>query len=224
MTALVTSFTPYYERAKPYLESIKRHWTGAFIPLEIGKDVPDYGMPRSILQGGHFLSHLPDSVTKVIFTDADIILHRSLDDDELEFIEGLQDGEIAACPNKRIDQTWSEEVEMLWPTSAYSTYQGEWDVVRVFNTGFVVMTRFTYSGLFERFKALWPKFDKWFGHYAKIQLCMCSAAHDLGLHWKQVPYHLCTQGHFGSPNGVNPFVKPPTFNGRVIAFDHRVTN
>ena len=214
---LATAFTGDYERAGRYVSSLKEHCNIPFHPMLIGKDMPDYGMPRSIVQGGHFLEHLPPCKT-IIFTDADVVMHRPIDDDEIDFISGIGEGQISACYNMRKGQLLGEEVPLLFPRGSLTGF----DDVRVFNTGFVIANRATYEMLFERFKALWPSFDEAFGHYAKIQLCMCAAAHQLGLEWVPVPGHLCSHGHFGTPEGVIPS-NPPTFNGRIIAFDHRIT-
>jgi len=216
---LATAFTRDYARAAVYMDTLQRNCNVPFKLLVIGEDMHDYGMPNSIVQAGHFLNHIPECDT-VIFTDADIKMHRPMDEDELEFLYALQPGQITACPNKHLYQLFAEETPMLFQRKEFTGY----DDVRVFNTGFVAARTETYRALFRKFDELWKEFDEAFGHYAKIQLCMCAAAHRLGLEWIPTPYHLCSQGHFGCPEGLNPHVNPPEYNGRIICFDHRISH
>jgi len=201
------------------VESLQRHCQIPFFPLLVGQGVPDFGMPNGILQAGHFLDFIPECET-VIFTDADLLMHRAVGEDELEFIASLDEGKMSACYNKHGEELWAEEVAMLGQVHSLDGY----DNVRVFNTGFLIARISTYRMMFARFQQLWPAFNNAFGHYAKIQLCICAAARDLGIEWVPTPGHLCSHGHFGSAPGVNPHVVPPTFNDRTICFAHRVGN
>lgn len=217
---LATAYTPEYARAPIYSSSLKTHCNIPYVELLVGPDMPDYNMPGSIVQAGYFLAHIPPCET-VIFTDADLKMHRPLDADEIEFLSSLKEGQIAACYNKHGEELFAEELPML-----YMGHDGPplgYDEVRVFNTGFVAARVGTYDMVFERFKKLWPKFNSAFEHYAKIQLCICAAVHELGLEWVPIPSHICAHGHFGCALGVTPS-DPPTHNGRVICFDHRLTH
>lgn len=216
---LATAFTADYKRAPAFMAGLQQHCNIPFKALIIGKDMPDYGMPGSIVQAGYFLQHLPPCDV-VIFTDADLLVHRPLDQDEIDFLSNLKEGQISACYNKHGEELFSEELPMLYQRQPEPS---GYEAVRVFNTGFVAARTMTYRLLFERFKQLWPKFDPVFEHYAKIQLCMCAAAHELSLEWVPTPSHLCAHGHFGPAPGVVAS-SPPTHNGRVIAFDHRLTH
>lgn len=216
---LATAFTADYKRSVPYIRSLGENCNVPFQLLIIDQDIPGYEMPGSIVQAGYFLDHLKPCET-VIFTDADLIMHRPLDADELDFISSLKEGQVSACYNKHPNQLWAEEIPMLYPVAPPEGY----DDVRVFNTGFVAAKIGTYRVLFNKFKELWPEFKEAFQHYAKIQLCMCAAANRLGIEWIPTPGHLCSHGHFSCPDGVNPHVFPPTFNERVIAFDHRISH
>lgn len=230
---LCTSFTQDYGYGRRYVDSLERWCNIEFCVLGIdwtpegksGRKVSPCGMPREIMQAGHFLESVTTgSKCRVIFTDADILMHRSLEDDELEMIDGTTENQIAACSNQHPKQTVAEEVPLLWKTSHYHKAEmAKWVEVPVFNTGFVWMWRSTYEALFKEFKKLWPLFDRFFDHYAKIQLCMCVAAHELGLEWMPIQSHLCSHGHFGPHKGVDFRSNPPTHHGRVIAFDHKVS-
>ncbi len=217
---LATAFTPDYTRAARYMDSLQKHCNIPFQLLVIGQDMPSFGMPRSIVQAGHFLPYLK-SCDVVIFTDADIVMHRPLDFDEIMFLCSLEDGQVSACYNHHGEELFAEEAKALSPVKALEGY----DDVRVFNTGFVAARSNTYRQVFERFEQLWPEFDAAYQHYAKIQLCMCSAVHQLGFEWVPTPGHLCSHGHFGIAPGVETHGdEPPTFNGRVICADHRLTH
>jgi hypothetical protein len=216
---LATAYTDNYKRADPYVESLKRHCNIAYRTLKIGYDMADYFMPNSIVQAGHFLRHIPKSRT-TIFTDADIVMHRPIDADEIDFLNNLKEGQISACHNKGEWQPWSEEVPMLQQRASISGF----DDVKVFNTGFVAARTATWSAWFEQFKLLWPRFDEAFGHYAKVQLCMCAAAWELGFEWVPTPKHLAAHGHFACPEGIDISQIPPKYKGRVICFDHRLTH
>ncbi len=218
---LATAYTPEYARAPRYHESLLRHCNIPFEELLVGPHMPDYGMMGGIVQAGHFLAHIPECDV-VIFTDADLVMHRPLDADEIEFLSSLKEGQVSACYNKHGEELFAEELPMLYmrPEGPPAGY----DDVRVFNTGFVAARVATYGRLFEKWKQLWPEFDPAFQHYAKIQLCMCAAAHRLDLEWVPTPSHLCSHGHMGAPPGLDNHARPPTFNGRVIAFDHRVSH
>lgn len=213
---LATSFTPDYERGFRYAESLEKHCNVPHKVLMIGADIGSFDMPRAILQAGHFLDSIPECRT-LIFTDADIIMHREIEPDEMRFIEEIEEGQISACPNKHAKQLWPEEVPLLAPVMELYGYED----VKVFNTGFVICRPTTYRMMFERFKQLWPTFNAAFQHYAKIQLCMCAAVRDLGIEWIPAPGHLCSHGHCGLPEGVQNS-NPPTFGGRVICFSHRL--
>lgn len=217
---LATAFTSEYARAPLYINSLSQFCNIPYKLLIIPRDMPDYGMPGSIVQAGYFLQHLPPCDV-VIFTDADLKMHRPLDADEIDFLSSLKEGQVSACYNKHGEELFGEELPML-----YMRPEGPppgHDDVRVFNTGFVAARVATYGRLFKQFTRLWPEFDPCFEHYAKIQLCICAAAHELGLEWLPTPNHLCAHGHFGPAPGVIPST-PPTYNGRVIAFDHRLTH
>jgi hypothetical protein len=217
---LASAFTESYARSTAFLMSIKLNGNIPFHPLVIPKDMPDYGMPGSIVQAGYFLDHIPECGV-VIFTDADLIMHRGLDADEISFLSSLGENQIAACYNKHPNELFAEELPMLYmrPSGPPLGY----DDVRVMNTGFVAAKPSAYRKMFEKFKELWPEFDPAFEHYAKIQLCMCAAVHRLGMEWVPVPSHICAHGHFGPAEGVS-ISRPPTFGGRIIAFDHRLTH
>lgn len=218
---LATAATPDYKRLPAYRAGLQQHCRIPYRILIIGEDAPSYGMMGAILQAGHFLDHIPPCET-VIFTDSDLLMHRPLDEDEIEFLCSIQEGQIAACYNKHGEELFAEELPMLYmrPEGPPPGY----DDVRVFNTGFVVAKVGTYRRLFEKWLEIWHEFEPAFEHYAKIQLCMCAAAHRLGLEWVPVPNHLCAHGHMGQAPGVDASTSPPTFNGRVIAFDHRLTH
>jgi hypothetical protein len=218
---LATAYTDDYARAKPYVMSLKQNCNIPFQCLEIPRDMPGYDMMGCIVQAGQFLDHI-DPCETVIFTDADLRMHRPLDGDEIKFLKDISHDQIAACYNKHGEEIFAEELGMLYmrPEGPPPGY----DDVRVFNTGFVVARVSTYRRLFNKWKELWPEFNPAFQHYAKIQLCMCAAVHRLGLEWVPVPSHLCAHGHMGCPPGVDGNAKPPTFNGRVICFDHRISH
>lgn len=220
---LATAFTPDYERGYRYMDTVRRHADIPFIGLTVGDSygVPDFGMPRSILQAGHFLDFIPPCET-IIFTDADVLMHRPIDPDEMEFINGIEEGQISACYNHHGEELFAEEAKALGQRHPLDGFED----VRVFNTGFLIARMTTYRMMFARFQQLWPAFDAAFDHYAKVQLAICAAAHQLGIEWKVTPGHLCTHGHFGWPPGCDRGREgmPPTFNGRVICFDHRLTH
>lgn len=217
---LATAFTPDYARAARYMDGLQKHCNIPFQLLVVGQDMPSFGMPRSIVQAGHFLPYLKSCDT-VIFTDADILMHRPLDFDEIEFLFSLKEGQVAACYNHHGEELFAEEAKALAPVHDLSGFED----VRVFNTGFVAARVGTYKRVFEEFEKLWPAFDEAFAHYAKIQLCICAAVHRLGFEWVPVPGHLCSHGHFGRVPGVEIGENGiPTFNGRVIVFDHRVSH
>ncbi len=215
---LATAFTPDYARSARYMDGLNRFCNIPFQLLVVGQDMPDFGMPRSIVQAGHFLPYLKDCDT-VIFTDADILMHRSLDADEIAFLCSIKEGQVAACYNHHGEELFAEEAAALAPRHALEGYED----VRVFNTGFVVARVDTYRQMFREFEELWPEFDACFQHYAKIQLCICAAVARCGFEWVPVPGHLCSQGHFGPAPGVDPNANPPTHNGRVICLDHRAS-
>ena len=218
---LATAATLDYARLPAYRDTLERHCNIPLKILNIGVDAPSYGMMGAILQSGFFLDHIPACET-VIFTDADMRMHRPIADDELAFLSGLKEGQVSACYNKHGEELFDEELPMLYmrPEGPPPGY----DDVRVFNTGFVAARVATYRALFDKWKELWPEFDPAFQHYAKIQLCMCAAVHRLGFDWAPTPNHLCAHGHMGAAPGVDASTTPPTFNGRVICFDHRLTH
>lgn len=217
---LATAFTPEYKRAPLFAEGLRQHCNIPYKLLVIGQDMGGYGMPGNIVQAGYFLDHLPPCEI-VLFTDADLMMHRELEPDELRFLSSLKDGQVSACYNKHPLETFEEELPMLYQRGP--TPEG-YDGVRVMNTGFVAARVGTYLAMFEKFKELWPEFDVPFEHYAKIQLAMCCAVAKLGFEWVPVPSHLCAHGHFGAAEGVDASARPPTHNGRVIAFDHRLSH
>lgn len=217
---LATAFTPEYKRAPLFIEGLEKFCNIPYKLLVIGRDMPDYEMPGSIVQAGFFLDHLPPCEV-VVFTDADLMMHREIGADEIEFLMALKDGKVAACYNMHPNEIFEEELGMLYQRGP--TPQG-YSGVRVMNTGFVAARTSTYRAMFEKFKELWTEFDGPFEHYAKIQLCMCCAVARLGLEWVPVPSHLCAHGHFGAAEGVDASARPPTHNGRVICMDHRLTH
>ena len=220
MIFLATSFTPEYKYANLYIKTLNMYCNIPFTALEIGKDINSCGMPNNILQAGHFLDHIPKEAKTIIFTDADFLMHRPFDQDELTFLKELKEGEISACPNMHPDQMYAEEANVLSPRKLLEGF----DDVRVFNTGFIACRSETYHNIFNKFQILWDEFDLAFAHYAKIQLCICAAVHKLNIKWIQTPGHLCSHGHWGMQPWKNVVLgTPPTFNGRIIALDHRLT-
>lgn len=219
MIRLATAFTQDYARAVPYVESLWLHCNIPFQLLTIPTDMPGYGMPGSIVQAGFFLDHIPPCRI-IVFTDADLIMHRPLENDELAFLSSLKPGQISACYNKHPEQRFAEEEKMLYARGTIPGYED----VRVFNTGFVAAPVETYRSVFEKFKELWPVFDATYEHYAKIQLALCTAVHLLGFEWVPTPSHICAHGHFAAAEGIDCHARPPKHNGRVICFDHRISH
>lgn len=198
------------------------------VPVDYSKCLQQ---PKWMLQSGGFTVFAPpdwDDNTIIIFTDADAVLQRPLDDEEIESIVfGCLDGGVMIGRNKPDPtQTLANESLDLFPK-----FSDPHEIERRFpnqahflckNTGMVIATLGTWRKLYAHYCVLWPRIDETWGHYACVQWGICYVVQKFaGLHLVDIPLSLHAHGHLGPQIGVTIDADGiARADGKVIFFRH----
>jgi len=70
--------------------------------------------PNRCLQHGEFLEALqcePDDI--IVFTDADMVMQRPMDENEVRMVGSLEDGDVAVGYNKGYDESLADEARII---------------------------------------------------------------------------------------------------------------
>ena len=91
----------------------------------------------------------------------------------------------------------------------------------VWNTGFVVATMLTWDKFFHHCLPILEQ-SRVFLNAARVQWAMCYTLEACGYSHVLLPQHIHAHGHHGKPAGVTVENGVASFNGRPIAFRHRL--
>lgn len=182
------------------------------------------------IQHGDFLNskEFNDSIDDsdiIFFTDGDIILQRSLSDEELEYYRNFKDGDVYVGYNASPTDTLYDESKRLGRTGFSSPHinPNDWEKIKVYNTGVLGMNKKTWRNLLNNYNELFPYVNKMFGHYAKQQWLISyiiGTMNDFNV--IEMPYDIHNHRHYPSPVGTH-VDKDRTvyYNNKKVLFKHK---
>lgn len=238
----------YLPRAAEYIKSLERfeRTRAAFFTVNFTPEMPEPGKPPRIipvdyskclqqdkwmLQSGGFTVFAPadwNDDTIIIFTDADGVLQRPLDDQEVEdIVFGTLDGGVMIGPNKPDPtQTLASEAQDLFPKTSdpheiERRFPGQAQML-CRNTGMVIAQLRTWRALYARHSAIWPMIEATFGNPARVQYGINYVVQRFPeMHLVSLGLSLHAHGHHGPQPGV--MIDPNGLalaDGKVIFFRH----
>lgn len=170
---------------------------------------------------GDFFQGLDDSDV-IFFTDGDIILQRSLSDDELEKYRNFKDGDVYVGYNESPTDTLENEskrIGQLKPTPA--VLSADWSKIKVYNTGVLAMNKKTWLRLLEDYVTLFPETEVTFHHYAKQQWLLSFIIGTRDYNIIEMQYDIHNHRHYPAPAGSTIDNGTLTYKGSVVLFKHK---
>lgn len=254
MLYLVTGITDnYYERAKPYLQSMneksnvkniviylsasgKKRVKDVYKNIEFvyGKiDKQRFPNVNNCMQHGEWLTYLDKRVKDsdvVMFTDADMIMQDSLEEDFITNVEAIEDNEVLTSYNASENDKLSDEFLRLQPIKSINEICDELkqvfniDIqdVNCFNTGVICCNVTTWKNLYMIYTKIYDLIKGSFNNYASQQWFISLI---LGHFFKPyvLDYSIHTHGHYDLPDYVTEKEDDPNvaqYNGKTIVFRH----
>ncbi len=192
----------YAERALPYLNSINKNGnfdrqvcvlvaTGSgdfscikedafenieFVELPLSEKV--HPNSNGCIQHGDFLEALPlvDADDIIVFTDADMLLQRSLSDHEIDFLQNLQESQVCVSYNWSKEETLIHEAAKLGgirdEAKAREFFGDSWSNMLIFNVGVLVARQCDIERLRTIYNECIGNFLPVFSHVARQQFLM----------------------------------------------------
>ena len=171
------------------------------------------------------LDQITNEEDVICFTDGDMTLQRSLNEEENNLIRNLKEGDVYVGYNASPEDTLADEASRLTLTGFIDPHFQiiDWTKIKVYNTGVLAMTKKTWRQLFEEYKKLYPTIDKMFKHYAKQQwLISCIIGTDKRFNIIEMPYEVHNHTHYPSPKGTEKRANGEVyFNNKKVLFKHK---
>lgn len=179
------------------------------------------------LQHGEFIKakgfeNIEDSDI-ILYSDGDMRLQRGLSSTERAFLAQLGDDEVFVGYNASPTDTLLDEANRL----TFTGYQapnivGNFNEVKVYNTGVLCMNKATWIKLTNIYIELFPEIDKMFEHYAKQQWLICYIIGTREFKVYEMPYDFHNHTHYASPVGTAINEQGiVSYNNNVVLFKHR---
>lgn len=106
----------------------------------------------------------------IIFTDADIIMQRGLNEEEKAFLKTLKKGDFYVGMNESEKETLEDEAFKLGADQSFvKKLSKEIKRKRIFNTGVMAAKKSTFKKLYNIYANEYPVWETHFKHYAKQQ-------------------------------------------------------
>lgn len=180
------------------------------------------------IQHGEFIkSVLLDEETNeediIFFIDGDVILQRSLTEEEITKFKSIGDNEVFVGYNAGPQDTLANEYFRIQPTFKIDESMIlDYSKIKVYNTGVLAMNKKTWRKLSEKYVEVFPKVENMFGHYAKQQWCISFILGTSDFVVKEIGYDIHMHSHYATPNGKY-FDKNNVlhFNEKVVLFAHK---
>jgi hypothetical protein len=191
-------------------------------------DIQSMNTNKCVQHGDFLNSPQFDSLTSdddvIIYTDGDIILQRSLSNEELEFYKSLKDGDVYVGYNASPTDTLFDESNRLNKTDVVSSHfdVSLWPKIKVYNTGVLVMNKKTWKKLLEKYTDLFPHVEPMFNHYAKQQWLI---SYIIGMsdvfNVIEMGYNIHNHRHHPSPEGTTQDDNGDVyFKNKKVLFKH----
>lgn len=185
---------------KSKLENNSKNITTIFLPKEKIQAKSDNGC----IQYGEFLSHsFFDQVSDddiICFTDGDIIMQRSLTDDEMLLIKSIEDYDILMQFNSYPGESLEIEYGKLTPLISYRELDRQIGGIpnnfSVYNSGVIIAKKKAWKILLKEYLKLVNIIDKSFNNYARQQWLISYIAEKF-LTPRLMPLALHTHFHAG---------------------------
>lgn len=180
------------------------------------------------LQHGEFLKSndlLNDIQDKdiIIFTDGDMTLQRNLSQDEILFLNLLEDNDVYIGYNASPEDTLLDEYYRLGPLKSHNeVFDIDISKIKIYNTGVLCMNKKTWVRLSEEYIKLYPKIDSLLTHYAKQQWLICFIIGTMDFNINEMSYNIHNHTHYPSPVGTKIDENGVVFfNENIVLFKHR---
>ncbi len=238
---LTASNQRYFERIRPYLESLAKHSQISATLIAVGDDrmpkcpVEQVNLPRVYNRGapaetespqhGAWLNVVDGPADEVIiFTDGDIIAQRPFSDLELSMIEDVDEGELMAGYNSGPSETLAIEAGRLQPRFQLEKIGARMGLLDrpCFNIGVVVGRRATFQRIYDEYMKHWQVVSDAFGHPARQQWLVVWTAHRLGMAFCVTPYSFHANGHYGVPPGCIYADGGLYYGNELVLFRHKL--
>ena len=160
----------------------------------------------------------------ICFTDGDIILQRSLTNEELNFLRNLKNGDVFVGYNASPTDTLLDESHRLGHNGTnHLEFEYNWSKIKVYNTGVLVMNKITWTNLVNEYVVLYPLVDSMFSHYAKQQW-LISFIINTREYFNVIEMSYDLHNHRHSPSPVGTRQEPNGdvyFEDKLVLFKHK---
>lgn len=160
----------------------------------------------------------------ICFTDGDIILQRSLTNEELNFLRNLKNGDVFVGYNASPTDTLLDESHRLGHNGTnHLEFEYNWSKIKVYNTGVLVMNKITWTNLVNEYITLYPLVDSMFSHYAKQQWLISFIINTREyFNVIEMSYDLHNHRHYPSPVGTRQEPNGDVyFEDKLVLFKHK---
>jgi hypothetical protein len=174
------------------------------------------------IQHGEFTNYIPGDPSDVIlFTDADLVMQRPFNVEELATLRGLKTGQVFVGYNAGPQDRLGDEAHRLGLKVPLETLAEWWDLdLPCFNWGCVAATRETWEAICEIYVENWPIIDAQLHHVAKQQWLLSAITGNYFDH-VEMPTSFHAHYHYGMPEGCE-YKNWLVFSGGELAlFQHR---
>jgi len=234
---------PYYPRMQLYMHSVQLNnrsaetyligvgwqppdefgWTGLHLPLE---QAAGHGGSSWCVQHGAFLHVLPaEDDDIIVFTDGgDVTMQRDFGSSELERLMALQHGTVLVVPDTAL--TFKQTAQLMRRLDGNQEpleLPKHFDVdVKVYNTGVVACTAFTYRRMYELYMEFWHDVEKLFSHYARQQWLMSWVLGCFAEFRVEISRSLHVHGHAPLPSGARLWSGMVWYQDEPAVFRHHL--
>jgi hypothetical protein len=181
------------------------------------------------LQHGEFLKspafNFLNKNDVIVYTDGDIVLQRCLENEEIQFLHSLKNGQIFVGFNAHPKDTLYDEAKRLGQVGSVPMpfCQFDWSKYKIYNTGVLAMNKHTWEELAKNYTSLYHFVDNLFNHYAKQQwLISFIVGTNKYFSVIEMPYSFHTHNHFETPAGLEQ--RPSglaCYNNKTVLFKHK---
>lgn len=229
----------YLSRAMPFVETLHRACRdhkfcvtlGFDIPGEIERRFPSIRFVRrerdcvesfGMIQHGPWLDACPwiNPDDLCIFTDADVLIQRSVSESEAASFERYGPDTIGLGDNCGRDDTLAAEAKRIGLENR-AQYLGNWNKIPCYNCGVIVARASLFNRLRKAYDAESQHFHKQTCARSRCQWLICYLVHKMGLTVDRLGGEFHANGHFGAPGGCEyDTTGRLLFEGRIVMFRH----
>ena len=158
----------------------------------------------------------------IVFTDGDMILQRSLSEDELMRFRNLKHNDVFIGYNESIDDNLMKEYKRLLPTGYISDiFKIDLSKIKCYNSGVIGATKATFKKLSQFYGELYGDIDKMMRYYSKQQWLISFIIGSKFFNVIEMDYDIHNHTHYGIVDGSKIENKIVTYNDKIVLFKHK---